>query len=58
MIITNDGYFYIVLKDQNNKDVIFGTYLTRDQALKDLVGYMKQMVDYLHEALEITGDEH
>jgi len=56
MIITNDGYFYVVLTDQNNKDVVLGTYLTRDEALKDLLSFMKQMVDYLHEAIQ-TLDE-
>jgi hypothetical protein len=56
MIITNDGYFYVVLTDQNNKDVVLGTYLTRDEALKDLLSFMKQMTDYLHEAIQ-TLDE-
>jgi hypothetical protein len=58
MIIQNDKYFYVVLKDKDNRDIISGSFLTKDEALRNLLGLMKQITDYLVEALDIGGDEN
>jgi hypothetical protein len=58
MIIQNDKYFYVVLKDKDNRDIISGSFLTKDEALRNLLGIMKQITDYLVEALDIGGDEN
>jgi hypothetical protein len=58
MIIQNDKYFYVVLKDKDNRDLISGSFLTKDEALRNLLGIMKQITDYLVEALDIGGDEN
>jgi hypothetical protein len=58
MIIQNDKYFYVVLKDKDNRDIISGSFLTKDEALRNLLGIMKQITDYLVEALEMGGDEN
>jgi hypothetical protein len=58
MIIQNDKYFYVVLKDKDNRDIISGSFLTKDEALRNLLGLMKQIADYLVEALDIGGDEN
>jgi hypothetical protein len=58
MIIQNDKYFYVVLKDKDNRDIISGSFLTKDEALRNLLGIMKQITDYLVEALDMGGDEN
>jgi hypothetical protein len=58
MIIQNDKYFYVVLKDKDNRDIVSGSFLTKDEALRNLLGIMKQITDYLVEALEMGGDEN
>jgi hypothetical protein len=58
MIIQNDKYFYVVLKDKDNRDIVSGSFLTKDEALRNLLGIMKQITDYLVEALDIGGDEN
>jgi hypothetical protein len=58
MIIQNDKYFYVVLKDKDNRDLISGSFLTKDEALRNLLGIMKQITDYLVEALDIGGEEN
>jgi hypothetical protein len=58
MIIQNDKYFYVVLKDKDNRDIISGSFLTKDEALRNLLGLMKQITDYLVEALDIGGEEN
>jgi hypothetical protein len=58
MIIKNDKFFYVVLKDKDNRDIISGSFLTKDEALRNLLGLMKQITDYLVEALDIGGDEN
>jgi hypothetical protein len=58
MIIQSDKYFYVVLKDKDNRDLISGSFLTKDEALRNLLGIMKQITDYLVEALDIGGDEN
>jgi hypothetical protein len=58
MIIQNDKYFYVVLKDKDNRDIISGSFLTKDEALRNLLGIMKQIADYLVEALDMGGDEN
>jgi hypothetical protein len=58
MIIQNDKYFYVVLKDKDNRDIISGSFLTKDEALRNLLGLMKQITDYLVEALDMGGDEN
>jgi hypothetical protein len=58
MIIQNDKYFYVVLKDKDNRDIISGSFLTKDEALRNLLGIMKQITDYLVEALEMGGEEN
>jgi hypothetical protein len=58
MIIQNDKYFYVVLKDKDNRDLISGSFLTKDEALRNLLGIMKQITDYLVEALDMGGDEN
>jgi hypothetical protein len=58
MIIQNDKYFYVVLKDKDNRDIISGSFLTKDEALRNLLGLMKQIADYLVEALDMGGDEN
>jgi hypothetical protein len=58
MIIQNDKYFYVVLKDKDNRDIVSGSFLTKDEALRNLLGLMKQITDYLVEALDIGGDEN
>ena len=58
MIIKNDKYFYVVLKDKDNRDIVSGSFLTKDEALRNLLGLMKQITDYLVEALDIGGDEN
>jgi hypothetical protein len=58
MIIQNDKYFYVVLKDKDNRDILSGSFLTKDEALRNLLGLMKQITDYLVEALDIGGDEN
>jgi hypothetical protein len=58
MIIKNDKYFYVVLKDKDNQDIVSGSFLTKDEALRNLLGLMKQITDYLVEALDIGGDEN
>jgi hypothetical protein len=47
-----------VLKDKDNRDIISGSFLTKDEALRNLLGIMKQITDYLVEALDIGGDEN
>jgi hypothetical protein len=58
MIIQNDKYFYVVLKDKDNRDIISGSFLTKDEALRNLLGLMKQITDYLVEALDMGGEEN
>jgi hypothetical protein len=58
MIIQNDKYFYVVLKDKDNRDIISGSFLTKDEALRNLLGLMKQIADYLVEALDMGSDEN
>jgi hypothetical protein len=58
MIIQNDKYFYVVLKDKDNRDIISGSFLTKDEALRNLLGLMKQIADYLVEALDMGGEEN
>jgi hypothetical protein len=58
MIIQNDKYFYVVLKDKDNRDIVSGSFLTKDEALRNLLGIMKQITDYLVEALDMGGDEN
>jgi hypothetical protein len=58
MIIQNDKYFYVVLKDKDNRDIISGSFLTKDEALRNLLGIMKQITDYLVEALEMGSEEN
>jgi hypothetical protein len=58
MIIQNDKYFYVVLKDKDNRDIVSGSFLTKDEALRNLLGIMKQITDYLVEALEMGGEEN
>jgi hypothetical protein len=58
MIIQNDKYFYVVLKDKDNRDIVSGSFLTKDEALRNLLGLMKQITDYLVEALDMGGDEN
>jgi hypothetical protein len=58
MIIQNDKYFYVVLKDKDNRDIISGSFLTKDEALRNLLGLMKQITDYLVEALDVGGEEN
>jgi hypothetical protein len=58
MIIQNDKYFYVVLKDKDNRDIISGSFLTKDEALRNLLGLMKQITDYLVEALEMGSEEN
>jgi hypothetical protein len=58
MIIQNDKYFYVVLKDKDNRDIISGSFLTKDEALRNLLGLMKQITDYLVEALDIGGEDN
>jgi hypothetical protein len=58
MIIQNDKFFYVVLKDKDNRDILSGSFLTKDEALRNLLGLMKQITDYLVEALDIGGDEN
>jgi hypothetical protein len=58
MIIQNDKYFYVVLKDKDNRDIVSGSFLTKDEALRNLLGLMKQIADYLVEALDMGGDEN
>ena len=58
MIIQNDKYFYVVLKDKDNRDILSGSFLTKDEALRNLLGLMKQITDYLVEALDIGGEEN
>jgi hypothetical protein len=58
MIIQNDKYFYVVLKDKDNRDIVSGSFLTKDEALRNLLGLMKQITDYLVEALDMGGEEN
>jgi hypothetical protein len=58
MIIQNDKYFYVVLKDKENRDLISGSFLTKDEALRNLLGLMKQIADYLVEALDMSSEEN
>jgi hypothetical protein len=58
MIIQNDKYFYVVLKDKDNRDIISGSFLTKDEALRNLLGLMKQIADYLVEALDMSSEEN
>jgi hypothetical protein len=58
MIIQNDKYFYVVLKDKDNRDLISGSFLTKDEALRNLLGIMKQITDYLVEALDMGSEEN
>jgi hypothetical protein len=58
MIIQNDKYFYVVLKDKDNRDILSGSFLTKDEALRNLLGIMKQITDYLVEALEMGSEEN
>jgi hypothetical protein len=58
MIIQNDKYFYVVLKDKDNRDIISGSFLTKDEALRNLLGLMKQITDYLVEALDMGSEEN
>jgi hypothetical protein len=58
MIIQNDKYFYVVLKDKDNRDIVSGSFLTKDEALRNLLGLMKQITDYLVEALDIGGEDN
>jgi hypothetical protein len=58
MIIQNDKYFYVVLKDKDNRDIVSGSFLTKDEALRNLLGIMKQITDYLVEALDMGGEEN
>jgi hypothetical protein len=47
-----------VLKDKDNRDIVSGSFLTKDEALRNLLGIMKQITDYLVEALEMGGEEN
>jgi hypothetical protein len=58
MIIQNDKYFYVVLKDKDNRDIVSGSFLTKDEALRNLLGLMKQIADYLVEALDMSSEEN
>jgi hypothetical protein len=58
MIIQNDKYFYVVIKDKDNRDIISGSFLTKDEALRNLLGLMKQIADYLVEALDMSSEEN
>jgi hypothetical protein len=58
MIIQNDKFFYVVLKDKDNRDIVSGSFLTKDEALRNLLGLMKQITDYLVEALDIGGEDN
>jgi hypothetical protein len=58
MIIQNDKYFYVVLKDKDNRDIISGSFLTKDEALRNLLGLMKQIADYLVEALDMSSEDN
>jgi hypothetical protein len=58
MIIQNDKYFYVVLKDKENRDLISGSFLTKDEALRNLLGLMKQIADYLVEALDMSSEDN
>jgi hypothetical protein len=58
MIIQNDKYFYVVLKDKDNRDIVSGSFLTKDEALRNLLGLMKQITDYLVEALDMSSEEN
>jgi hypothetical protein len=58
MIIQNDKYFYVVLKDKDNRDIVSGSFLTKDEALRNLLGLMKQITDYLVEALDMGSEEN
>jgi hypothetical protein len=58
MIIQNDKYFYVVLKDKDNRDIVSGSFLTKDEALRNLLGIMKQITDYLVEALDMGSEEN
>jgi hypothetical protein len=57
MIIKNDGYFYITLKDKDGRDFVLGSYLTQDEALKTLLQFMKQFTDYLNDAISELGND-
>ena len=59
MIIESNGLFYVVFRDKNDRDMISGSFLTKDEALKNLIGVMKQITDYLVEALDLPVEgEH
>jgi hypothetical protein len=58
MIIQNDKYFYVVLKDKDNRDIVSGSFLTKDEALRNLLGLMKQIADYLVEALDMSSEDN
>jgi hypothetical protein len=47
-----------VLKDKDNRDIVSGSFLTKDEALRNLLGIMKQITDYLVEALEMGSEEN
>jgi hypothetical protein len=58
MIIQNDKFFYVVLKDKDNRDIVSGSFLTKDEALRNLLGLMKQIADYLVEALDMSSEDN
>ena len=59
MIIESKGLFYVIFKDKNGRDMLSGSFLTKDEALKNLIGVMKQITDYLVEALDLPVEgEH
>jgi hypothetical protein len=59
MIIESKGLFYVIFKDKNDRDMISGSFLTKDEALRNLIGVLKQITDYLVEALDTpVGDEN
>jgi hypothetical protein len=47
-----------VLKDKDNRDIISGSFLTKDEALRNLLGLMKQIADYLVEALDMSSEDN
>ena len=59
MIIESKGLFYVIFKDKNGRDMLSGSFLTKDEALRNLIGVLKQITDYLVEALDTpVGDEN
>jgi len=55
MIMFNGQYFYILLKKFGDRDLVIGSYLTKDEALRELLSLSKQIIDYLNEAIIDEG---